>query len=146
MSNVTTLGIELAKNVFQVCGLNRARKVVFNRAVSRAKLVDLIRQHPRAQIVMEACGSAHHWARTFTTMGLDVCLIPAQHVKAFCRGNKNDANDALAIAESLYRPDIHQVAIKTLEQQDIQTLLRIRTKHKDTRKNNINQIRGLLSE
>ena len=146
MSNVTTLGIDLAKNVFQVCGLNQARKIVFNRTVSRAKLVDFVRQHPNARIAMEACGSAHHWARTFSTMGLNVYLIPAQHVKAFCRGNKNEAHDALAIAESMYRPDIHPVAIKTLEQQDIQTLLRIRTRHKDTRNSTINQIRALLSE
>ena len=101
------------------------------------------RQHQNALIAMEACGSSHHWARTFSEMGFGVRLIPAQHVKAFVRGNKNDA---LAIAESVFRLDLHDVQIKTLEQQDFQTLLRIRTRYKDSRKANANQLRGLLSE
>ncbi|MDH3693901.1 MAG: IS110 family transposase [Gammaproteobacteria bacterium] len=146
MNNIMIVGIDLAKSVFQVCGLNQARKVMFNRGVSRAKLLTLLRTYPGALIAMEACGSAHHWARTLASMGYEVRLIPAQHVKAFCRGNKSDVHDALAIAESVFRPDIHEVAVKSLEQQDIQTLLRIRTRHKDSRKNTVNQIRGLLSE
>ena len=114
--------------------------------MKRANLLNEIRQHPKALIAMEACGSSHHWTRTLTTMGFTVRLIPAQHVKAFVRGNKNDANDALAIAESVFRPDLHDVQAKTLEQQDIQTLLRIRTRYKDARRVNANPLRGLLSE
>lgn len=146
MSNITTIGIDLAKSVFQICGLNKARKKVFNKQVKRKDLINEILQHPNALIAMEACGSSHHWARTLSELGFTVRLIPAQHVKAFVRGNKNDANDALAIAESVLRPDLHCVPIKTLEQQDIQTLLRIRTRYKDARRINANQLRGLLAE
>ncbi len=146
MNNITTVGIDLAKSVFQVCGLNQARKKIFNKQVRRAQLLHEVRQHPNAVIAMEACGSSHHWARTFIEMGFTVRLIPAQHVKAFVRGNKNDANDALAIAESVFRSDLHDVQVKTLEQQDMQTLLRIRSRYKNARKINSNQLRGLLSE
>jgi transposase len=146
MSNITTLGIDLAKPVFQLCGSNQAQKVIFNKQVKRARLLDEIRKHPNAVIAMEACGSAHHWSRTLTEMGFKVRLIPAQHVKALVRGNKNDAADALAIAEAVFRPNIHDVEPKTLEQQDIQLLLRIRTKIKDQRKQNACQRRSLLSE
>jgi transposase len=146
MSNITTLGIDLAKSVFQLCGLNQAQKVIFNKQVKRARLLDEIRKHPNAVIAMEACGSAHHWARTLTEMGFKVRLIPAQHVKALVRGIKNDAADALAIAEAVFRPNIHDVEPKTLEQQNIQLLLRIRTKIKDQRKLNACQLRSLLSE
>ena len=146
MSNITTLSIDLAKSVFQLCGLNQAQKVIFNKQVKRAQLLDEIRKYPEALIAMEACGSAHHWARTLTQMGYTVRLIPAQHVKALVRGNKNDAADALAIAEAVFRPGLHDVEPKTLEQQDIQLLLRIRTKLKDQRKHNACQLRSLLSE
>jgi len=146
MSNITTIGIDLAKSVFQICGLNKANKKVFNKQVKRKNLIHEIRQHPNALIAMEACGTSHYWARTLSSLGFSVKLIPAQHVKAFVRGNKNDSNDALAIAEAVSRPNIHSVQIKTLEQQDIQTLLRIRSRYKEARRTNANQLRGLLSE
>ena len=115
MANVTTVSIDLAKSVFQICGLNKANKKVFNKQVKRKDLIHDIRQHPNALIAMEACGTSHHWARTFSSMGFTVRLIPAQHVKAFVRGNKNDTNDALAIAEAVSRPNLHYVQMKTLE-------------------------------
>ena len=146
MSHITTIGIDLAKSVFQVCGLNQAKKVIFNQQVKRVKLLSTVQQYPNALIAMEACGSSHYWCRELHKRGFKVRLIPAQHVKAFCRGNKNDANDALAIAESVFRPDIHDVQVKSIEQQDIQTLLRIRSRYIDIRKSNVNQLRGLLSE
>jgi len=118
MSHITLIGIDLAKTVFQVCGLNKANKKQFNKQIRRKQLIDEVRQHPNAVIAMEACATSHYWARTFTNMGLTVRLIPAQHVKAFVRGNKNDANDALAIAEAALRPNLHSVPVKTLEQQD----------------------------
>ena len=83
MDNITTISIDLAKSFFQISGLNKARKVIFNKQVKRHLLVDHIRHHPNAIISMEACPSAHHWAHTFTQMGLDVKLIPAQSVKKF---------------------------------------------------------------
>jgi len=146
MEHITTIGIDLAKSVFQVCGLNKARAIQFNRRVSRKKLIATILQYPNAQLAMEACGSAHYWYRTFSALGFKVRLIPAQHVKAFSRGNKSDKNDALAIAESVFRPDIHDAQPKTLEQQDIQTLLRIRTRIQQQRKSNVVQLRSFLSE
>lgn len=146
MSNITTIGVDLAKSVFQICGLNQARKVVFNQQVSRAKLVTALQAHPNAIIAMEACGSSNHWYRKLTELGFKARVIPTQHVKALLQGNKNDANDALAIAEAVFRPGIHDVAPKSIEQQDIQTLLRIRSGRKDNRVANSNQIRGLLAE
>ena len=146
MSNITLIGLDLAKTIFQICGLNRAGKVVFNRKIKRNKLMASLLAHPQALIAMEACGSAHHWARRLKAEGFQVKLIPAQHVKAFTRGNKNDANDALAIAEASSRPKIHPVSVKSIDQQDIQTLMRIRTRHQDARKDVANQFRGLLSE
>ncbi len=146
MSNITLLGIDLAKSVFQICGINKANQQQFNKQVTRKRLLDEVRQHPNAVIAMEACATSHYWARTFSEIGFAVRLIPAQHVKAFVCGNKNDANDALAIAEAALRPNIHPVPIKTVEQQDIQTLLRIRSRFKDARKINANQLRGLLAE
>jgi len=146
MSHITLIGIDIAKTVFQVCGLNQANKKQFNKQVRRKQLIDEVRQHPNAVIAMEACATSHYWARIFLNMGLTVRLIPAQHVKAFVRGNKNDANDALAIAEAALRPSLHAVPVKTLEQQDIQTLLRIRTRFKQARMINANQLRGLLAE
>ena len=95
---------------------------------------------------MEAGGSAHYWARRLKEEGLQIKLIPAQHGKAFTRGNKNDANEALAIAEASNRPKTHPVSVKSIDQQDIPTLMRIRTRHQDARKDVANQLRGLLSE
>lgn len=146
MGNITTIGIDLAKSVFQVCALNQARKIVFNKQVKRSQLVKEIGQYRGATLAMEACGSSHYWCRQFKKLGYTVRLIPAQHVKALSRGNKNDAQDALAIAEAVFRPNIHDVVPKTLEQQDIQTLLRIRSRCQEQRVSNSNQIRGLLSE
>lgn len=146
MSNVITIGLDLAKSVFQVCGLNRAGKVEFNRQVKRKQLMACLIAHPQALIAMEACGSAHYWGRRLEAAGLSVKLIPAQHVKAFTRGNKNDANDALGIAEAASRPNLHPVSVKSIAQQDIQTLMRIRIRHQHARTDAVNQLRGLLSE
>ena len=123
MTDVTTIAIDLAKKVFQLCGLNRRNKVVFNRSVKRGQLLQVVREYPDALFAMEACATSQYWARTLTGMGLSVVLIPAQHVKAFTRGNKNDAKDALAIAEAAHRPGMHWVPVKSGHQQDIQTLL-----------------------
>ena len=146
MSNITVIGIDLAKDVFQLCGLNQASQIQFNKSVRRAKFFHSVLQHQNATLVMEACSSAHHWARLFASHGFTVKLVPAQFVKGLCRGNKNDAKDALAIAESASRPNLHLVPVKTVEQQDYQTLLRIRSRHKERRTATINQARGTLAE
>jgi len=144
--NSKIIGVDLAKNVFQLCGVNQAGKVQFNKKVSRAKLRQAICQLETTTIAMEACYSAHYWGREFEKLGHKVHLIPAQHVKPFVRGNKNDSNDAVAITEAARRPNIRFVPIKTIDQQDIQMLHRIRDRHVSNRTALVNQIRGQLSE
>jgi transposase len=146
MTKFNTIAIDLAKNVFQVCILTPDRKVIKNRQVSRSQLPEIIVNQPKSIVAMEACYSSHYWARTFAAMGHEVRLIPAQHVKPFVRGNKNDKNDALAIAEASLRPNIKFVPLKSTEQQDIQSLHRIRDRLVMRKTGLINQTRGLLSE
>ncbi|MCF6225654.1 MAG: transposase [Xanthomonadales bacterium] len=100
---IKLLGIDLAKNVFQVCALNQANKVVFNRKVTRDKLPPLIANTPPTIVAMESCSSAHYWGRRFSQQGHHVILIPAQHVKPFVHGGKSDSHDALAICEAAQR-------------------------------------------
>jgi transposase len=146
MNKLSTISIDLAKNVFQLCILSPERKVLLNKQVSRRQLAALMANQDKSIVAMEACYSSHYWARLFDSMGHEVRLIPAQHVKPFVRGNKNDHNDAVAIAEASERPNIQFVPLKTVEQQDIQALHRIRDKLISRRTSIINQARGLLSE
>jgi len=146
MSNITLLGIDLAKNIFQVCAMNQANKVQFNHKLTRNKLAEFISQQETTTIAMEACGSSNYWARVFTDMGHKVKLVPAQHVKPFVKGNKNDRNDAVAICEAYNRPNMYYATIKTKEQQDLHMLHKMRklyTKHKSSY---ANQLRAYLSE
>lgn len=146
MNKINTIAIDLAKNVFQICILSPDQKVLKNKQVSRAQLPLILAKQEKSVVVMEACYSSHYWARLFAEMGHEVRIIPAQHVKPFVRGNKNDHNDALAIAEASSRPNINFVPLKTIEQQDIQALHRIRDKLIARRTSIVNQTRGLLSE
>lgn len=115
--------------------------------ISRSKLLDTIRQfEPGTLVAMEACATSHFWGRTFASMGYCVRLIPAQHVKAFVRSQKNDANDALAICETAFRPGIHFVSVKTTEQQDIKALRNTRQLMVEQRTALANQLRSLLAE
>jgi len=141
------IGIDLAKNTFQVCVLGIDGSVISNKKISRSRLMLEVEQGcPDAPIAMEACASAHYWGRRFESLGRRVVLIPAQHVKAFVGHQKNDANDAVAICEAAQRPRLHPVAVKSLEQQDIQSLRRIRQRAVDNRTALGNQIRGLSGE
>ena len=146
MNNTTVIGIDLAKDVFQLCGLSQTRKVQFNQAVRRNKLLNTLLCYPGTLLAMEACCTSHYWARRFRRHGFEVVLVPAQLVKGFSRGNKTDAKDALAIAEAALRPDYHPVPVKTLEQQDYQALLRYRARQKELSVSASNQARGLLAE
>lgn len=146
MNQHNLIAIDLAKNVFQVCGMNARQKVTFNRQLRRSELATFMQNQPPLEVVMEACYSSHYWGRCFEAMGHTVKLLPAQHVAPFVRGNKSDHNDALAIAEAAHRPHIKSVAIKSVEQQDIQALHRLRERHVSQRTALINQTRGLLSE
>lgn len=140
------ISIDIAKNIFQVCGLNEHHKVVFNKKVVRSKLLSTLSQLMCDFVVMEACYASNPWARSITGLGHTVKLIPPHQVKPFLVGNKNDHNDAIAIAEASLRPTARFVPIKTLEQQDIQSLDRIRDRLIKHRTAILNQLRGLLSE
>ena len=144
--NIKIIGIDLAKNVFQICALSPQNKVVFNCMVRRSRLLDQMRQIEPCFVAMETCGSANYWGRQLQALGHTVKLIPAQHVKAFVRVSKNDANDALAIAEAAQRPGLHWVPIKSLEQQDLAMLHRLRQHTVERRTAKINQLRGLAAE
>lgn len=144
--NVSLLAIDLAKNTYQVCGVNRAGSELFNRRVSRAKLSALIAQYPGVPIAMEACSGSNHWGRTFQAQGHLVRLIPPRHVKPFVKGNKNDRNDAFAISEAARRPNMLFVAPRSLEQTDLAMMHRIRERRVQARTALVNQMRGLLNE
>ena len=146
MSKHNLISIDLAKNVFQVCAFTKSNDIVFNKKLSRSEIAHFIAQQASTVIAMEACYSSHYWARLFESLGHKVTLLPAQHVTPFVRGNKSDRNDAVAIAEAAQRPNITPVPIKTIEQQDIQTLHRMRERYISHRTGLINQTRGLLAE
>ncbi len=144
--NIKHISVDLAKSVFQVCAIDPHNKVVFNRKLSRTKFMELMQTLPKSKVYMEACYSAHYWGRTLNEYGHSCFLIPAQHVKPFVRGNKNDSNDALAIAEAGQRPNIRFVPVKTKGQQEIISLHRIRQRLIKNRVQLSNQARGLLSD
>jgi transposase len=140
------ISIDLAKNVFQLCALNQANKVIVNFKVARNELLNELRQYEPTTVAMEACYSSHPWGRAIQDLGHTVLLIPPIKVKPFVQGNKNDSNDALAIGEASQRPNIHFVPVKSLKNQDIQSLQRIRERLIKQRTAVINQVRGLLAE
>jgi transposase len=146
MNKSNLLAIDVAKDVFQIASFSDRRKVLFNKKVKRSELMTFMIQQPATEVVMEACYSSHYWARCFEQLGHKVKLLPAQHVTAFLRGNKSDANDTIAIGEASDRPNIIPVPVKTVVQQDIQCLHRMRTLCVDQRKALMCQARGLLSE
>ena len=143
---VTTLGIDLAKNNFQLHGVNERGKVVLTRKVTRAKLMEVVTKLPCCLIGMEACSSAHYWGREFEKLGHTVKLMSPQYVKPYVKTNKNDMRDAEGICEAVSRPTMRFVPIKTVEQEDIQGLHRSRSLLMKNRTALINQIRGLLAE
>lgn len=143
---VTTISIDLAKSVFQVCGTNQAGAEVFNRQVRRNKLLETVIQFPDADVVMEACSGSNYWGRLFIKHGLTVKLIPPQHVKPFVRGNKNDRNDAFAISEASRRPNLTFTQPRSVAATDMTVLHRIRDRRQGSLTRLTNQIRGLLNE
>lgn len=146
MNNITTVGLDLAKNVSHIVCCNRAGKVIKKRMLRRNEILNYFSKLPRCVVGIEACASAHFWARKIVAIGHEVKQIAPQHVKAYVRGNKTDYNDALAIAEAVVRPEMRFVATKTVEQQDIQALHKLRKLCERDRTANCNAIRGLLYE
>jgi transposase len=144
--NIKRIGIDLAKQVFQVHGVDAQEKAVLRKQLRRAQMLDYFQKLPPCLIGMEACSSAHYWGRELQKLGHTVKLMAPQFVKPYVKSNKNDANDAEAICEAVARPTMRFVAIKTIAQQDIQAIHRIRSELIHQRTAKVNQIRGLLGE
>lgn len=143
---ITTIGIDLAKNVFQVHGVDERGKVVVKKQLRRDQMATFFVNLPPCLIGMEACSSAHHWARKLQGMGHAVRLMAPQFVKPYVKTNKNDAADAEAICEAVSRPNMRFVPVKNVEQQAVLALHRVRQSFVKARTAQANQIRGLLGE
>ncbi len=145
---LSRVGIDLAKNVYQLHGVDRSGKTMLKRRLKRHQWLKVLLDNtePGCVIGMEACASAHHWGRELQSRGYTVKLIPPQFVKPYVKSNKNDARDAEAICEAMSRPNMRFVTVKTVEQQDIQATHRIRAELITQRTAKANQIRGLVAE
>jgi transposase len=142
------VGVDLAKHVYQVHGVDRKEKAIWRRKLTRESWVKVLVEtvEPGCEIGMESCGGAHHWARTLQARGFKVKLMAPQFVKPYVKSNKNDANDAEAICEAMSRPGMRFVSVKSVDQQDIQAVHRIRAELTKQRTAKANQIRGLVAE
>lgn len=144
--NNTVIGIDIAKNVFQICVMEGSRGVVLNKQVRRGHVLEMISNLPKGVVALESCGGSSYWGREIKKLGLEVRLIPAQHVKPFVKNQKNDFHDAVAICEAALRPEMRFVTPNSVEQQDLQNLHRIRERLVRSRTGICNQIRGILLE
>ena len=143
---ITTIGIDIAKSIFHLCGVNKMGRVLKKKQLKRKQMLPYLARLEPALVVMEACGGANYWAREIQALGHEVKLIAPQYVKPYVKGNKNDYNDAESIAEAAQRANMRFVPIKSVEQQDIQNLHRQRERIKKARTALVNQVRGLLAE
>lgn len=143
---ITTIGLDIAKRFFHVVCCNTQGRIVKKKMLRRAQVLTFFQCHPECLVALEACATSHYWAREILKCGHTVKLIPPQHVKAFLMGNKNDYNDALAIAVAAKQPHIKSVGIKTIEQQDNQAQHKARALAIRQRTALCNQIRGLMAE
>lgn len=146
MNEITILGIDLAKNTFQLIGVDKHHKPVLKKRCKREKLMEYVSSLPSCTILMEACGTSNHWGREFKKIGHEPKLISPQHVTPYVANHKNDYKDTEAIIEVGTRPRTKFVQIKTLEQQDMQSIHRVRERLVNSRICLSNQIRGLLLE
>jgi transposase len=143
---ITILGIDLAKSVFHLHGIDARGRAVLRKRLSRAQLLPFVANLPRCTVAMEACGGAHHWARQIERLGHTARLISPQFVKAFVKSNKNDRNDAEAICEAAARHSMRFLPIKTLEQQEMLELHRARKQLIKSMCSLANQLRAFLAE
>jgi transposase len=145
---LTRIGVDVAKQVFQVHGVDRHEQPIWRRRLSRDRWLKAVQEvaEPGCEIGMEACGGAHHWARQLRAMGFRVRLIAPQFVKPYVKSNKNDAKDAEAICEAMSRPSMRFVSVKSVAQQDLQAMHRVRASLVEQRTAKGNQIRGLVAE
>ena len=143
---VVTIGLDLAKHIFQVHGADAEGRLLIRRRLRRSQMAGFFANVPPCVVGMEACCGAHYWSRVIGRFGHTVRLIAPQFVKPYVKSNKNDANDAEAICEAVSRPHMRFVPAKSVEQQDIQSLHRVRSRLVSSRTQLANQIRGLLTE
>jgi transposase len=146
MSEITTIGLDLAKNIFQVHGVDETGATVVVKRLRRSQVMAFFAGLPRCLVGMEACATAHHWARELTGLGHEVRLMPPQYVKAYVKRNKNDAADAAAICEAVKRPSMRFVPVKTIEQQSALMLHRVRDLLIRQRTMLVNALRGHMAE
>jgi transposase len=144
--NFTTVGVDLAKNVFEIAVAGPDWKIIERHRLNRAKFALFFVHRSPCRFIMEACGSAHHWARKISSCGHQVQLLPAQYVRAYVKRNKTDSADAAALIEAARCGDIRPVPVKSIEQQQIQALHRLRTQWMASRLRCINGLRGILRE
>ena len=143
---ITTVGVDLAKSVFQVHAVDQQGKVALKTQLKRGQMAEFFANLPACLIGMEACGSAHYWARKLQALGHTVKLMAPQFVKPYVKMNKHDAADAEAICEAVRRPNMRFVPVKNIEQQAVLALHRVRQGWIKARTAQANQSRGLLSE
>jgi transposase len=143
---IATVAVDLAKNVFELASADEQGKIVSRKRLTRLQFSRYFDNHPSVHVVMEACGTAHHWARRLLERGMRVSLLPPHYVKAYVRRNKTDAADATALLEAARACDITPVQVKSIEQQALQGLHRIRAAWRRTRTARINTLRGLCRE
>ncbi|RJG07492.1 IS110 family transposase [Noviherbaspirillum cavernae] len=146
MDKISVVGLDLAKNVFQVHGANAQGKKVLSRRFKRAEVLEFFASLPACRVGMEACGGAHEWARRIKALGHAVKLMAPQYVKAYVQGNKTDARDAAAICEAASRDCVPAVAIRSRDSQQVQALHRVREGWMKQRTATANQVRGLVAE
>jgi len=146
MNEVTTIGLDLAKNVFQVHGVDASGRAVVRRQLRRSQVLPFFERQARCLVGIEACATSHHWAREIAKFGHEVRLMPARYVKPYVKRNKNDAADAEAICEAVTRPTMRFVEVKTEEQQSVLMLHRTRQLFVRQRTTLINVIRAHLAE
>ena len=146
METITTVGLDIAKSVFQVHGIDSAGNVVVRRRLTRGRVLAFFEKLPRCLVGIEACNTSHHWARELIALGHDVRLMPAQYVKPYVKRGKNDAADAEAICEAVTRPTMRFVAVKTPEQQSVMMLHRVRLMLNRQRTQLTNAMRAHMSE
>ena len=144
--NGTTVAVDVAKNVFELAIADAQWRVVGSARLTRGQFERWFDNREVKLVIMEACGSAHHWARTLKARGIEVRLLPAQYVRAYVKRNKTDAADARALLEAARASDIKPVRVKSVEQQALQALHRTRSAWKGTRTQRINALRGFCRE